>query len=258
MNLWLPAVLISVVGLLGDKFTISPYLRLFFQFLCSFAFLYGFLEYDVTLFGVLVSIILSIYICGTTNLYNFMDGIDGIAGVMGVVCFGLLAFYFHIRGVEPLLQELSICISIACAAFLTLNLPRARVFMGDVGSILLGFVFATMVISASTDLSMFLSAMSFLFVFYMDELVTMLVRLRNRENLLTPHRRHVYQLLANEGGLPHWKISVAYGAVQLAVGITVIALEPRGSGTVITFLLACTVLGFVIHWIIRDRLEAQP
>jgi Fuc2NAc and GlcNAc transferase len=90
--------------------------------------------------------------------------------------------------------------------------------MGDVGSILLGAVFAGLVYLASRTLLDFLCMASFLFPFYVDELTKMIVRLRVGENLTQPHRRHIYQLLANERQIPHWRVSAGYGFFQLLVG----------------------------------------
>jgi len=53
-------------------------------------------------------------------------------------------------------------------------------------------------------------------------LTTTYVRLRGGESLLRPHRRHIYQLLANEKGIAHWKISIGYGLFQLVVGLSVL------------------------------------
>ena len=100
--------------------------------------------------------------------------------------------------------------------------------MGDIGSILLGFVFAEMVVVFSTNFLDFICLASFLFPFYADELTTMYVRLKGHENLTQPHRRHLYQLLANELAIPHWKISVGYGLMQFVVGASVIFLKPLG------------------------------
>ena len=90
--------------------------------------------------------------------------------------------------------------------------------MGDTGSILLGFVFASMVTWLSDSLVNFLCLVSFLFLFYADEITSSIIRLKDGENLWTPHRRHLYQILANEYGVAHWKVSLGYGLAQLFVG----------------------------------------
>ncbi|MBW1792430.1 MAG: UDP-N-acetylmuramyl pentapeptide phosphotransferase, partial [Deltaproteobacteria bacterium] len=99
---------------------------------------------------------------------------------------------------------MAICILLACLGFLPFNMPTAKVFMGDVGSILLGFVFAGMVVYLSKNFMDFICLVAFLFPFYVDELTTMFVRVRDGEKLSKPHRRHLYQLLANEYQIPHW------------------------------------------------------
>jgi Fuc2NAc and GlcNAc transferase len=93
-----------------------------------------------------------VFIVGTANFYNFMDGINGIAGITGVVAFGLLALFGHLHGAGEGMVLCSLCLGAACLGFLPFNMPRARVFMGDVGSVLLGFLFALLVIFLARDL----------------------------------------------------------------------------------------------------------
>ena len=91
----------------------------------------------------------------------------------------------------------------------------------------------------------FLVLCSFHFPFYADELTTTYVRLRDGESLLRPHRRHIYQLLANEKGIAHWKVSVGYGVFQLAVGLSVLWIMPFGLLAVL-FLLALYFIAFAL------------
>jgi len=127
--------------------------------------------------------------------------------------------------------------------------------MGDVGSILLGFTFAGMVAWLSKGPLDFICLAAFLFPFYADELTTMAVRIRDGENLLRAHRRHLYQLLANEKGVSQWKISVGYGMLQLVVGVTVLLLKPFG-GIMILPILMTYFAGFVmVSYFIRVRIS---
>ncbi len=179
-----------------------------------------------------------------------MDGINGIAGLSGVIGFGLLGVYTLYRPIPDAflpdaLSLLSICIALACLGYLPFNMPRASVFMGDVGSILLGFVFAGLVVTLSRNYLEMVCFAALLFPFYADELTTMVVRLQDRENLTRSHRRHLYQLLVNEFGIVHWKISAAYGAAQLAVGAGVLIAYPYGVRTVLIFLTVCFI-GFML------------
>jgi Fuc2NAc and GlcNAc transferase len=84
-----------------------------------------------------------------------------------------------------------------------------------------------------------------------DELTTVIIRLKDGENLTKPHRRHYYQLLANEKGIAHWKVSVGYGVFQVAVGISVLMVRGYGLGAVFA-VLAGWVLAF---WIESSRLR---
>ena len=70
----------------------------------------------------------------------------------------------------------------------------------------------------------------------MDELTTVIIRLKDGENLTKPHQRHYYQLLANEKGIAHWKVSVGYGVFQVAVGISVLMVRGYGLAAVLVVL----------------------
>src|SRR4030065_2467558 len=103
-----------------------------------------------------------IFITATTNFYNFMDGINGIAGLTGLIGFGLMAYFAYFMLNDYDLFLMSMILATGCIGFLPFNFPRARVFMGDVGSIFLGFVFASFVVKLSTSINIFLCLIMFL------------------------------------------------------------------------------------------------
>ena len=243
LGFWLSASILALISFYGDRFSISPKSRLPLQFIAALFLLSPVLFFNSSgnpcpLLSALYLFPLSVFIIGTANLYNFMDGINGIAGITGLVGFGLIACFAFSSGIDSSFVRLAICMSLSCLAFLPFNMPKARVFMGDVGSILLGFVFAGMVVWLANSLIDFICLFAFLFPFYADELTTMYVRLRDGENLTHPHRRHLYQLLANEKGISHWKVSVGYGLLQLVVGLSVLLLRHFGSVMILSFLAA--------------------
>jgi Fuc2NAc and GlcNAc transferase len=254
------AILISGVSFFGDYFRISVTFRLMIQIFSTGIFLFPMLphltaQYASSMPGfpallfLFILLFFWIYMIGTANFYNFMDGINGIAGLSGVIGFGLLGIFTLYRpppdAFQNALSLLSICVSLACLGYLPFNMPRARVFMGDVGSVLLGFVFACLVVTLSRDYLEMVCFAALLFPFYADELTTMAVRLRNHENLIQSHRRHLYQLLVNEFGIAHWKISSAYAAAQLAIGAGVLIAYSGGARAVLIFLTVCFV-GFTL------------
>jgi len=253
---WGPAVCLSLIGLLGDRLELSSKLRLVLQFPAAFVFLAGtFSAQSMALYHLLLILPLSIFIVGTANFYNFMDGIDGIAAITGIVGFGLMVlFLIPLENAGPY-RVLCYCMAFACLGFLPFNFPKARVFMGDTGSILLGFVFAGMVVWLSKSFLDFVCLSAFLFPFYADELTTMIVRLKEGENLTSPHRRHLYQLLANEMGITHWKVSTGYGLLQLVIGVNVLMIRPSGLLVVILLQVCCFAVFGWVSFFIRLRLK---
>jgi len=247
---WVPIFAVSLSGLYGDRVDVPPIKRLLVQFAAALMIVFGEWNFSQT-WGLLFIPLWAIYIVGTANFYNFMDGINGIAGITGMVGFGLLGAYhtwYRVDGTALWYWSLAA----SCAGFLPLNFPRARVFMGDVGSILLGFIFAAGVVMASRSLQEFLCIVSFLFPFYADGLTTIYVRLRMRENLTIAHRRHMYQLLVNELGYPHWKIAVLYGVMQAVIGIIAMGFVSRGWAALVVFLFICSVFFLAAQACIRS------
>lgn len=249
---WLPLGLLAGLSLRGDQVEISPKLRLSAQFiLVGIMVLATGRGIEQGLSGIFILLFWIVFIVGTANFYNFMDGINGIAVISGVIGFGLLAFAVYKN--QPEVGLLAACMALACLGFLPFNLPRGRLFMGDVGSILLGSVFAGLVYLSSRTFLDFMCMTSFLFPFYADELTTMIARLRAGESLTQAHRRHIYQLLANERQIPHWRISAGYGLFQLLVGVSVLISKPWGVAVVLTVLASWFGLFVASSYYIRKE-----
>ncbi len=227
---WIPVLVISIISFWGgDRHRLSPEKRVLIQFLCSLFFVIHIsIQREITGYQLLILIPMTVFNVGTSNFYNFMDGIDGIAGIVGMVSFTLLALYAYINNLFDPWGNLSICIAISCVGFLIFNLPKAKVFLGDIGSVCLGFTFSCMVIIFSRNLNEFILLVGFLAMFYIDEFVSIVYRTYKKESLIKPHREHLYQLLANEMKIEHWKISIFYGFVQLIFGLSAIYLSFKG------------------------------
>jgi len=102
------------------------------------------------------------------------------------------------------------------------------------------------VIAARTQLSCW-----FLFPFYADEFNPLMVRIKNGEILLKAHRKHIYQLLANEKGMAHWKVSLGYGVFQALVGLSVLWIKPLGLFPVLLILVFWFSAFFIFSAFIR-------
>ena len=135
----------------------------------------------------------AIVVVWMANLYNFMDGADGLAGTMGAIGFLAYATAAAMAGIEGL-AFLAAALAACCAAFLAFNLPPARLFMGDVGAVGLGFVAGLMGLHgfAVGAWDWWLPPLVFL-PFIVDATVTLARRWRRGAALGTAHREHFYQ-----------------------------------------------------------------
>jgi len=242
----------GLLGLLGDIFSFSSKVRLTAQFVIAAVAAWLFAGLPDSMLKLAVFLFWIIFITGTANFYNFMDGINGIAGVTGVVGFGLMAFFSYFIAKETDLTLLSIVLSAACLGFLPFNFPKATVFMGDVGSIFLGFVFASFVVKLSKDIGVFLCLIMFLSMFYADSIVTIFYRWKRGEPLMQAHRQHLYQYLSNELGLPHWKVSMLYAVIQLVVGGVSILAYMAGLIYQISLIISFSLLFILCYRYVRS------
>jgi UDP-N-acetylmuramyl pentapeptide phosphotransferase/UDP-N-acetylglucosamine-1-phosphate transferase len=154
-----------------------------------------------------------------TNLYNFMDGMDGFAGGMAVVGFGFLSYIAWAAG-DQILSMLSLLIAGSAGGFLFYNMPPARIFMGDVGSIPLGFLAGALALVGIHGGRFDIWVPMLIFSpFIVDATVTLFRRLLRGEKVLHAHREHYYQRLAL-AGWGHRKTVWAEYAVMCACGLS--------------------------------------
>ncbi|HNT57518.1 MAG TPA: glycosyltransferase family 4 protein [Syntrophales bacterium] len=261
-GVWFPSAILALVSLYGDWFKLSPHFRLSVQFLAVAVFVFSFVPSAGSANGapfiVFFFLFASVYIVGTANFFNFMDGIDGMLALSSAVSFGFAALFVYTEGGDPLYFRFALCLAAACLGFLPLNFPRAKVFMGDVGSILIGFLYGGLVIILSGSPLDFAVLSGCAGLIYADVLTTLFIRWRRGENLLLAHRRHLYQVLANERGVAHWKISVLYGMVQIILGSLLFLVKPYGffSVTLLLLLFFTAFVFFGSH--IRRRAAENP
>lgn len=161
--------------------------------------------------GPLVQIVLIIAVGWMTNLYNFMDGSDGLAGGMAAIGFGTYAIAASIAG-DTGLAAVCACIVVASLAFLRFNFHPAKIFMGDVGSIPLGFLAAAFgVLGAQRGAWPWWFAPVVFAPFVADASVTLLRRGMRGEKVWQAHRSHYYQRLVLMGWGHRRTALVEYG-----------------------------------------------
>jgi len=218
-------VLLGLVGWRDDKRTVSPILRLFVQLAVSI-WLLGFstLQFSWSETGWLIAGIVAMV--WSMNLYNFMDGSDGMAGAQGVFSGLVMAVLFNQNG-QAAMALLALVVAAACAGFLLLNFPPARVFMGDVASVPLGFIFGALcVYGIQTGTFGLHVAVLIMAVFIIDATMTLLTRVIRREQWYTAHAQHVYQRLIVQGW-SHRRVLVVYQAINLAIVLPAIVLTEQ-------------------------------
>ena len=213
---------VAIVGLFDDYFQISVPFRLLIHLAAASWALWrlkwlgpanmGQINWE---WGWVVQLLAIPGLIWMTNLYNFMDGIDGLAG-MEAVCTGgsgsLLMMWTGIRG----LPEGSMALAAASAGFLVWNWPPAKIFMGDVGSGFLGFVFGLFALSSYRERpSLLWIWLILLSVFVVDSTLTLIRRLLRGERWYEAHCTHAYQHAARRHGL-HSKVTLAVVAINAA------------------------------------------
>jgi len=160
-----------------------------------------------------------------TNLYNFMDGADGLAGGMAVVGFGTYAVAAWLAGNSQFALE-SVSIAAAATAFLIFNFPPARMFMGDSGSIPLGFLAAALgLVGYRQELWPLWFPLVVFGPFVADASVTIVRRVLRGERIWQAHRSHYYQRLVLAGWTHRRLVFAEYGLMLISSIAALLALR---------------------------------
>jgi Fuc2NAc and GlcNAc transferase len=187
-----------------------------------------------------------LWIVGMTNAYNFMDGIDGIAGGQAIVG-GLAWGWAGARVNQPWISVVGIVIAGAAAGFLLQNWQPAKIFMGDVGSAFLGFVFALLALAAArVDGRAFLFGALAVWPFIVDTCFTVIRRALRREDVLRAHRSHVYQRLT-QVGWSHARVAVLY-AMLSTLGVLAGAAVMRRTPGAVAGAIALVAISSALVW----------
>jgi Fuc2NAc and GlcNAc transferase len=176
------------------------------------------------------------------NLYNFMDGIDGIAGGEALAV-GLAGAALTAYTGEASVAVASLLVAAGAAGFLVWNRPPARIFMGDVGSGLLGFAFGALALASETRGSVpLLLWLVLLGVFVADATATLLRRVVHGERWYDAHRSHAYQR-AVRAGWSHGGVTVASMLLTGLLALLVAAAVIRPSLQPVVAVAAVLLLG---------------
>ena len=221
---WLLAgvTLAAGVSFIDDIHSLPDSLRLVVQFAAMFMVFQemGLLHWDMWW---IVPIALIVCV-GATNIYNFMDGINGITGGYSLAMLIPLLLLNRKYGFTD--ESLLVVIELSLLVFCLFNFrTRAKCFAGDVGSIGIALIltfFVGRLMMVTCDVAWIM----LILIYGVDGCLTICHRIMLHENLGQAHRKHAYQLMANELKMPHVVVSTIYVVLQLAVSLVAIYLVP--------------------------------
>ena len=237
-------MIISIISYLDDLFELSAKVRLATQTLVAIFGLYFLGEFekiDLFFFSIENQIITNTFaffmIIWFINLYNFLDGIDGYAGSEAVFL-GIAGFILF--GGEHFLVLIA-----ATLGFLVWNWHKAKIFMGDVGSTLLGYNVAIFTLYYANQESANLWIWIILFgLFWFDATLTLFRRYKNGEQLSQAHKKHAYQRL-NQSGWAHNKVVL----FSMLVNLVLFSLVYFTPNKLIGFFISLAVLYAVMKFV---------
>jgi UDP-N-acetylmuramyl pentapeptide phosphotransferase/UDP-N-acetylglucosamine-1-phosphate transferase len=247
-ELWLPmvlALLLAVLSFVDDLYGIPTAVRLTGHVAAAGLLVW----YVLSPMYLLEMAVLLLALAWITNLYNFMDGADGLAGGMATIGFATYALAAHVSG-EVALAALSTSLSAGAAAFLLHNHHPARIFLGDVGSIPLGFLAGALgVVGWRNDAWPLWFPVLVFGPFIADATITLVRRLVRGERVWQAHRQHYYQRMVLMG-LGHRTTAWVGYAVMMFCALAALAgrgLPPELQAGV--FIGASATLGAMAVWV---------
>ena len=248
IELWLPMALAGALALLSfldDIRGMPTALRLALHLAAALALVW----YLFAPMNSAAMIALALAVAWITNLYNFMDGSDGLAGGMALIGFGAYALAAALAGRVPL-AVLSVALAAAAAAFLLHNFHPARIFLGDVGSIPVGFLAAALGLLGWRDDAWPLWFPLLVFgPFIGDATITLLKRLARRERVWRAHRDHYYQRMVRMG-LGHRGTALAgYALMALCAAAALLGRAQPPALQAAAFVAASAALAAVALWV---------
>ena len=197
---------------------------------------------------------IALVVCvGATNVINFMDGINGItAGYSLAVLLPLIALNQDLHFVD---SSFLIVAALGVLVFCIFNFRpkgKAKCFAGDVGSISIAFIML-FAIGRLVVMTQDVTYLIFLLVYGVDGCLTICHRILLHENLGEAHRKHAYQLMANELKIGHVKVSLVYMAIQLAVSFGFIYLCPNTVAAHWVYLVCALVVLAIVYVLFKKK-----
>lgn len=209
----LALTLVAAISFIDDIHSISQKLRLLFHFSAMVGMFYQWGLFSLSWWWIIIALI----VCtGIINAYNFMDGVNGMTGGYSLVVLAVLA-YINQEIIHFVEEDFIYTVLCSVVVFCFFNFrKKARCFAGDMGAVSIAFILLFLIgklIIHTEDFSWII----LLSVYGVDSVLTIIHRLILHENIGLPHRKHLYQLMANELEIPHVVVSAVYMILQLFI-----------------------------------------
>jgi UDP-N-acetylmuramyl pentapeptide phosphotransferase/UDP-N-acetylglucosamine-1-phosphate transferase len=248
VELWLPlalAVVLAVLSFMDDLHRLPTAIRLPFHLSAAVCLVW----YVLSPMHPAEMVVLILAVTWITNLYNFMDGADGLAGGMATIGFGAYALAAW-WGENSALAALSAALAAAAFAFLLHNHHPARIFLGDVGSIPLGFLAAALgILGWRNDLWPLWFPVLIFGPFIADATITLVRRLLRRDRVWQAHREHYYQRMVRMGFGHRGTAWIAYAVMLLCALAALLGRSQPPALQAVAFLTASALLGGLAIWV---------
>jgi UDP-N-acetylmuramyl pentapeptide phosphotransferase/UDP-N-acetylglucosamine-1-phosphate transferase len=208
-------VLVAAIGWVDDHRPLPAWPRLLVHALAALLLAWGVHRSTPGLFAPVLAFVLAMAL---VNIWNFMDGIDGLAASQAAIV-ALAVALILAGGVWGWVAAGMVA---ALVGFLPFNFPKARIFLGDVGSGALGFLLAGLLVAAFTsDRVAWPLLLLPISAFLVDAGFTLVMRMLRRERWWTPHVQHTYQKWASRNA-SHVGVTLAYAGFSLVAAILVV------------------------------------
>ena len=218
---WVGLTLVALVSFIDDIRSLPDSVRLIVQFVAMFLMFY---QFGILNWQSWWIILLALIVCvGISNAYNFMDGINGITGGYSIAVLLPLIFLNHKMSFIDANFLWVTLLSLLVFCFFNFR-KRAKCFAGDVGSLSIAFIIVFALGKLILQTGDF-NYIVFLALYGVDSVLTICHRILLHENLGQAHRKHAYQLMANELKIPHVVVSSFYMIVQLLVSFGMVLLS---------------------------------
>jgi len=244
--------LISLISFLDDIFTLNNKIRLSIHLFAVILMFYQWQLFSLNWYWIPVALI---FVIGTINAYNFMDGINGITGGYSLLVIATL-YYINEQVVSFTSSDLLIIVGLSLLVFNFFNFrKKAKCFAGDVGSVSIAFIIVFLIGLLVIQTQNFNYILLLLF-YGLDAVTTIVFRVIRKENIFEAHRSHFYQFLSNEKKWPHLVVVSIYILIQLIINVLLIALVGKDLLTALFLIVTSGIIFLVVRFTTegKDRL----